>query len=259
MLDFSLVTVCYNSAKTLERTINSVLKQDYKSYEYIIIDGGSNDGTIDLIMSYEKVFEGRLSWISEPDRGIYDAFNKGIKRANGLYIWLINSDDYIEPHALSDIHNNICNYESKYPVISGAMNVRGVDGNIEYKSVSSATQAKKAYNMDDIGIKHPATLIPKQIYEEVGLYDERFHIVGDMDWFQRAYKIGVPFLFLNNVLTNMQNDGISNTYTYKVYKMRCEDMRLLFSKKFENKFQYYLHYYRWNIRIIARFLKHIII
>jgi len=259
MVTFSLVTVCYNSARTLKRTIDSVLVQDSKDYEYIIIDGGSTDGTVDLIKSYENVFNGRMSWVSESDRGIYDAFNKGIKRAKGLYIWLINSDDYIEPHALSEIQKLINVYNSHYPVISGAMNVRGADGSIEYKSVSSEAKAKKAYNMDDIGIKHPATLIPKHIYEEVGLYDERFHIVGDMDWFQRAYKMGVSFLFVNNVLTNMQNDGISNTYTYKVYKMRCDDMGLLLSKKFDNKVQKFFHYYRWNIRIIARFIKHKII
>ena len=92
---FTIVTVCWNSDKTISRTIESVLEQDFKDYEYVIVDGGSTDNTIDIIKAYEPRFEGKLKYKSEPDKGIYDAFNKGIERATGKYIWLVNSDDYI--------------------------------------------------------------------------------------------------------------------------------------------------------------------
>ena len=254
---FSIATPCFNSRNTIERTIKSILCQDFKDYEYIIVDGGSTDGTLDIIRKYEPLFEGRMFWKSEPDKGIYDAFNKGIERATGLYCWNVNSDDFIEPNALATIASYIYKYkEDVYPVISGGMNIRREDGSIERVAISSSKEAKRSYIMDDIGIKHPATLVPKNIYDIIGVFDARFHIVGDMDWFQRAYKKEVPFLFIPNIITNMYNGGISNQYTMKIYKYRCEDMHMLFDKKFDNKFIRALHYYKWKTRIILRFAKH---
>ena len=87
---FTIVTVCWNSEKTIERTICSILAQDFSDYEYIIVDGGSTDNTLEIVKKYKKEFCGRLKYKSESDRGIYDAFNKGIKRAAGKYIWLVN-------------------------------------------------------------------------------------------------------------------------------------------------------------------------
>ena len=79
----SIITATYNSAKTLHDTFRSVLLQNYTNYEYIVIDGGSKDGTVDIIRAYEPLFDGRMKWISEPDKGIYDAMNKGIRKATG--------------------------------------------------------------------------------------------------------------------------------------------------------------------------------
>src|SRR4051812_41105410 len=90
----SVITVVYNGAATLERTIKSVLKQTYKNIQYIIIDGRSNDGTIDIIKKYEKYIS---YWVSEPDKGIYDAMNKGVAAATGTLVGILNSDDYYVP------------------------------------------------------------------------------------------------------------------------------------------------------------------
>ena len=102
--EFSIVTVCFNSEKTIKKTIESVLQQEFKDYEYIIVDGASKDGTMDVVKNYEDKFEGRLRYISEPDKGIYDAFNKGIRMSKGKYVWIVNSDDYIEPNALEELY-----------------------------------------------------------------------------------------------------------------------------------------------------------
>ena len=83
---FSIITICFNSEKTIERTIKSVLTQTFADYEYIIVDGGSRDSTLDIVKKYEPLFEGRMKWKSESDRGIYDAMNKGIMRSSGTII-----------------------------------------------------------------------------------------------------------------------------------------------------------------------------
>ena len=112
-MKISILTATYNSEKTLRDTIESVLRQSYREFEYIIIDGGSKDCTLDVIKEYEPQFEGRLKYISEPDNGIYDAMNKGIRMATGDVVGILNSDDfYTSDDALQKIadafeHNDI--------------------------------------------------------------------------------------------------------------------------------------------------------
>ena len=93
-MKISVITATFNSGKTLRDTIESVLRQTYRDIEYIIVDGASRDDTLDIIREYEPRFGGRMRWISEPDRGIYDAMNKGIGMATGAVVGLLNSDDF---------------------------------------------------------------------------------------------------------------------------------------------------------------------
>ena len=107
-LKISIVTVSYNSGKTIEDTIKSILAQKYDNYEHIIVDGASKDNTIDIIKKYEKKYKGKLKYISEKDKGLYDAMNKGIKMATGDVIGLLNSDDvYASNNVLSLINKNL--------------------------------------------------------------------------------------------------------------------------------------------------------
>ena len=99
-IKITIVTVCYNSAKTIEQTICSVLNQTYKNIEYIIVDGGSTDETVDILRKYSC----KIKWISEPDDGIYDAMNKGIKMASGEYIQFIGSDDCLINYTIIEKH-----------------------------------------------------------------------------------------------------------------------------------------------------------
>ena len=105
-MKISVITATYNSAKTLRDTLNSILAQTYPDIESIIVDGASKDGTMDIVREYEPRFEGRMRWISEPDKGIYDAMNKGIQMASGDVIGVLNSDDfYHDERVVEDIVN----------------------------------------------------------------------------------------------------------------------------------------------------------
>ena len=108
---FSIITICYNSSQTIERTIKSVLNQSFTDFEYIIVDGGSHDSTLDIIRKYQNSFGDRLIWKSEPDKGIYDAMNKGINISNGVIVGIVNSDDWLNYDALHILKNEIENNE----------------------------------------------------------------------------------------------------------------------------------------------------
>ena len=109
-MKISIITATYNSAKTLRDTIESVLNQTYDNIEYIIVDGGSKDDTLEIIKEYEPKFNGRLKWISEKDNGIYDAMNKGIGLASGEVVGILNSDDlYVNRNVIHDIINEFQN------------------------------------------------------------------------------------------------------------------------------------------------------
>lgn len=230
---FSIATPCWNSVDTIERTIKSILEQDFKDYEYIIVDGGSTDGTLDIVKKYEPLFEGRMHWKSEPDKGLYDAFNKGVQRSHGVYCWNINADDYLEPDALLKLADfiNKNNLEDNLPVISGILNFVSRDGKkIFFTTKSDKNLAKISYERDYMGVPHPATLVPKEIYDKLGCFDIKYKIMGDADWFHRVYKAGEHFVFADFTITNMADGGISNLFNYK----QCLKDRLYYYKKFYN-------------------------
>ena len=202
-MKFSIITISYNSSKTIERTILSVLNQTNKDYEYIIVDGLSKDNTIDIVKSYEPRFEGRMRWISEPDNGIYNAMNKGIKMAKGDII---------------GIHENPDNINK---ILTGDMMFHYADGtklliSTSYQKYESLSKQLR------MGLNHPATFVPKSIYKTIGLFDERFKLYADADFFIRCYESNVDILFINRVLSNMADGGASN----KLSKLMIEDSLL---------------------------------
>lgn len=241
---FSITTPSFNSAQTIERTLKSILGQDWKDYEYIIVDGGSTDGTLDIIRRYEPLFEGRMHWQSEPDDGLYDAFNKGVSRSRGIYCWNINSDDYIEPNSLSFLAQVIQNFkEDRLPIIVGGLNVRDFDGSFLYDYHPTMETVRLAYRKDFM-IPHPATLVPKAIYDLYGGFDTRFKICGDKDWFHRVYKKGVPFFVVTDViLSNFVRGGISNSSSYC---SQASDHWLLLKNKYDSIIIRVFRFLIWN-------------
>ena len=216
----SIITVCYNSEKTIARTIESILNQTYSNYEYIVIDGGSTDATIEIINKYEPFFKGKLKWVSEKDKGIYNAMNKGVLKSCGSVIGIVNSDDWLEETALDSIGRRIANsdYNNNF-LICGSIKFHYVDGRNEVwesdedkflKGIQRRSYGHGAY--------HPAIFVSKDVYENIGLFDERFKIVGDIDFIYRCYIQSCIFLFTKDVISNMSDGGVSNSFQFsKIY------------------------------------------
>ena len=242
----TIITPSFNSAKTIERTIKSILDQEFLDYEYLIIDGASKDNTLDIVKKYHSSFDGKMKWYSEPDKGIYDAFNKGIRLAKGEYVWIVNSDDYMEPNALSVLGNYICSQKTKPEVISAAMNFINMQGEISRVAKSNQKQADYCYKTNGMGVTHPATIVAKSVYSQYGLYDDEFKICGDIDWFFRIYKSGVKICFIDDIVTNMTEGGVSTTFNLK--KM-AKDRRRLLKKRYHNFLLEAYYFVRWAKRV----------
>lgn len=172
-LKISIITVCYNSVEYLEDAVESVLSQDYDNFEYIIIDGGSTDGTLDIIRKYES----RLAyWISAPDRGIYDAMNKGIAQASGDIIGMINSDDYYLPGAFRKVANAFAD--------------KSLDDNIFWGDIMHGDERVLGWREWNVKrgafAPHPSMFCPKKVYERIGAYSLDYKILADYDFMYRA-------------------------------------------------------------------------
>ena len=137
MLKISIITATYNSGKTIRDTLSSVLNQSYKNYELIIKDGGSNDNTVEICREYENIFEGRLKVISEPDKGIYDAMNRGIDNASGDIVGILNSDDF---YTSDDILDRIAKE------FSANKDLDAIYGDIHFVSPDNLTKCTRYYS-----------------------------------------------------------------------------------------------------------------
>lgn len=210
---FTIITVCYNSEKTIERTIQSVLHQTCQDYEYIIVDGASTDGTMSIVRKYEPLFRGKLKCISEPDQGIYDAMNKGIHEAGGKLIGIVNSDDYYEPDALEIIQRTYCG--EKYQVLYGLL--RTVQNGKEVM-----VYLKNHENLERDMIAHPSCFITKATYDEYGVYSLKYPYSADYELMLRIRKYPeVKFQEIYHIISNFSLDGASGSV--KAYR---DTMRL---------------------------------
>lgn len=210
---FTIITVCYNSEKTIERTIQSVLHQTCQDYQYIIVDGASTDETMNIVRKYEPLFQGKLKCISEPDQGIYDAMNKGIHEADGKLIGIVNSDDYYEPDALEIIQRTYCG--EKYQVLYGLL--RTVQNGKEVM-----VYLKNHENLEQDMIAHPSCFITKATYEEYGVYSLKYPYSADYEFMLRVRKCPeVKFQEIYHIISNFSLDGASGSI--KAYR---DTMRL---------------------------------
>jgi glycosyltransferase involved in cell wall biosynthesis len=198
----SVVTVVYNGVATLEQTMLSVINQTYKNIEYIIIDGGSTDGTIDIIKKYENHL---AYWVSEPDKGIYDAMNKGINRAKGDLIGIINSDDWYENGTI----NIIANYYGQYPDIGIFHGDMFVVYENNKKILKKGTVANIKWKMD---MNHPTCFVKRSLYcERLYPFNIRYKLAADYDFLLWCYLNNYKFMHIDKVLVFFRIGGFSDS------------------------------------------------
>lgn len=203
----SVITISYNSINTIEKTFKSILAQSYRPLEYVLVDGGSTDGTIELIQQYIPVFQKsgiEVNFKSEKDRGISDAFNKGVQRSSGDIIGITNSDDVLLEGTLEYVANN---FPKTIDVFYGDCLWMDTDRNLVYVRKSSS-------DLSDLKIRlkvlHPATYIRKDAYTKYGLYDVSFRFCMDKDLLARIQRLGGTFLYAEKTLVAVSAGGASD-------------------------------------------------
>ena len=198
----SIITVVYNGVQHLEQTIKSVIAQDYANIEFIIIDGGSNDGTQDIIKKYENNI---AYWISEKDSGIYNAMNKGLKIANGEIIAILNADDYYHSDTIQNVVNHFV--KTKADIVYGNLTkFRSIEAKEYFVEITpDITIMEKR-----MGVFHPSTFIKKEVYQEVGGFNEKYKLSADYDFILRVYNRKYDFQYLNKSLSYFRLGGASN-------------------------------------------------
>lgn len=207
-MKISIITITYNSAKTLRETIQSVQSQIFNKddLEYIIVDGGSTDGTLDIIREYDMVV---TKWISEPDKGISDAFNKGIRMATGELIGIINSDDMLAKNALSILNEKT---KSDSDVVFGNAIMFG-GGEKAYRAKSNSNLERLREQMS---IVHPTTFVKKSAYEKYGMFDLKYKCAMDRELLLRMYVQGAKFQYIDEDLARMRLGGVNQRTYLKV-------------------------------------------
>ena len=213
-MKISIITVCYNSEETILSTLNSVISQTYEDIEHILVDGGSIDRTLDILKDYN--FKNKII-ISEPDEGIYDAMNKGIKLAKGEVITILNSDDiYQSPSIISNVMEDVKNNSDKDIFLGDVVFFNKNNFNKIFRYYS-AKNFKSNSLLEGIMPPHPSSFIKKKIYDKYGLYNVSLSIAADFEMFLRLLIVNkLKFFYTNKVIVRMRSGGKSgkNLKTY---------------------------------------------
>lgn len=200
-LKISIITISYNNAAGLEETIRSVIAQTYKNIEYIVIDGGSSDHSKAIIANHEASI---TYWVSEQDKGIFNAMNKGIKAATGDYLLFINSGDLLmDKHVIQDVINIGLKEELVYGnqmIIDGALRTEWIpDAELTFSTFFKTS------------IPHQSTFIKRDLFDTVGLYNENYTIISDWAFFLIAVsKHGCSYRHVDRFIALFNKDGISS-------------------------------------------------
>jgi glycosyltransferase involved in cell wall biosynthesis len=246
-MKISIITATWNSGATLRNTIESVLSQNYQDYEHIIVDGNSTDNTLEIVKEFESKYNGRLKWISEKDRGLYDAMNKGIRMASGDVIGILNSDDfYSNPDILSCVANELSDVDAVY-------------GDIHYVNDCNLNKTVRYYSssyfkpwMMRLGFMpaHPSFYCKKSIYQQYGLFDVSFKVAADFEQLLRLIfinKISIKYLPIDFV--TMRTGGASSSGMIS-HKRIIKDHMLAYKKN-----KVYSNYLLEGLRYLYKILE----
>jgi len=247
MLKVSIITATYNSASTIRDTMNCIRQQDYPDIEHIIIDGLSNDETLNIVNSFPHV----AKIVSEKDAGIYDAMNKGISLANGEIIGILNSDDvYIDNQVISTVASvfedervDLCYADLQY---------------VQYQNINKVVRTWKSGNFSKRSFylgwmpPHPTVFIRRSIYEKVGLFNTTLKSAADYEMMLRVLlKNKIPAHYIPRVLVKMSTGGVSNASVWNRIKANRED-RLAW--KLNGLRPYFFTLYLKPLRKISQFI-----
>ena len=188
-MNLSIITINRNNAAGWKKTMNSVAIQNCKDFEYIVVDGDSSDGSVEVIRELESSFGDKLKWVSEPDKGIYNAMNKGIKMASGDYLQFLNSGDCLASE------NVICQMfealiSNGSPTILYGNMLKDIKGGGLRRDRSFAGKEISFLGLYIGSLNHSPAYIRKSLFNRYGLYDEQLRIVSDWKWFLQAIIIG---------------------------------------------------------------------
>lgn len=226
-MKISIITATFNSGKTVRDTIESVLSQTYPDIEYLIVDGASKDNTMDIVKEMEPRFKGRLHYISEPDKGIYDAMNKGIKMATGDIVGILNSDDFFTS-------------ENVIKKVANAFEENDVDaiyGDIHFVKDDNLKKCTRYYSSKSFRTwmlrcgfmpAHPSFYCKRKVFEEYGLYDLQYRTSSDFEMMVRLlakYKIKTKYLPMDFV--TMREGGESTAGLASKKKVNVDVSRSL--------------------------------
>lgn len=202
----SIITINFNNKSGLLKTIESVVNQTYKSIEYIVIDGGSTDGSKECIEKYTSSIN---YYISEPDTGIYNAMNKGLAKASGVYLLFLNSGDYL--HNNDVVKKVTQKLDSGLDIYYGNLNFIS---KLDTKIMKYPKELKFSYFYNGGYIPHPASFIKKSLFDLVGNYNENFKIISDWDFFVKAIcKLDASYTYMDLTITDFDAYGISSDPT----------------------------------------------
>ena len=243
-LKISIITATFNSDSTVRDTFESILRQSYQNYEVVVKDGGSKDNTLDIIREYEPRFEGKMRWVSSPDKGLYDAMNQGIAMASGDVVGILNSDDFYTSDTILEC-------------IASAFGKKDIDavyGDIHFVDCSNLKKCVRYYSSKPfrrgwmrLGFMpaHPSFYCKKEVYDKYGAFDTSFKIGADFESLLR-------FIFVNRIKTTylpldfvtMRTGGIS-TSGVSSHKQIMKDHLKAFKKNgvYTNAFILSLRYF----------------
>lgn len=205
-MKISIITVTYNSVKTLRDTLESVLKQTYTNYEHIIVDGLSKDNTMQIVKEYETKYNGKLKYITEKDSGLYDAMNKGIKMATGDIIGILNSDDiYAHENVLKEIVEKF-----------KETNCDGTYANLIFMDEETMSKPQRIWNSPKGKLEngwhpaHPTLYLKKSVYDKIGFFNLNYKIAADYDFMIRVMKDkNIRLEYINDYIIHMRTGGAS--------------------------------------------------
>lgn len=217
-LKFTVVTVVFNGAAVIEKTIASVLNQEYAPYEYLIFDGESTDNTLEIVNRYRDAFKQKgISFVvvSEKDTGIYNAMNKGVKAAKGDFISYLNAGDWYEPDALKNM--NAFYQEESFELSYGGLHYINPDGTVTNKmsKLDHFPVSSRHWN-------HPSMFLKREIYQKYG-FDEHFRAYADFNLYLKLRRDGTKIRVIDKVITNFVADGVSTNTDLKKVLTRAKE------------------------------------